>query len=99
MEAVDNIKLVHHTALAFTVEHDNEQIQAIRAKHDPAFGRWQPHINFCFPFVDTPAFEQTFNVLQERFNHFPAFDIVFRALDSFPHGTVFLNPETTGNQL
>ncbi len=49
-------KLVHHTALAFTVEKDNEQIQALRNKYDPAFQRWQPHINICFPFVDQPNF-------------------------------------------
>lgn len=99
MEAIQNIKLVTYTALAFTVEQDNEQIQAIRQKHDPAFTRWQPHINFCFPFVDTPVFEQTHHILQERFNNFPPFDIIFRQLDCFPHGTVFLNPETNGNQL
>ena len=49
-------KLVHHTALAFTVEKDNEQIQALRKLYDPAFQRWQPHINICFPFVDQPNF-------------------------------------------
>ena len=61
-----NYKLVNHTALAFTVQHDNEQIQAIRQKHDPAYERWMPHINFCFPFVDPQYFDLTFNILQQH---------------------------------
>ena len=85
-------KLVHHTALAFTVEHNNHQIQAIREKHDPAFHRWQPHINFKFPFVDTPEFPIVFEALQKRLIDTPAFDITFRNIDCFPHGTVFLVP-------
>lgn len=64
MEA--EIKLVNHTALAFTVEADNQQIQALRKLYDPAFERWQPHINFCFPFVDRPFFQATFDTLQAR---------------------------------
>jgi hypothetical protein len=92
-------KLVNHTALAFTVEADNEQIQALREKYDPAFKRWQPHINFCFPFADPEDFDYVYTTLQERFRNFPAFDVIFRTMDCFPHGTVFLVPETNGNQL
>lgn len=98
-EVPNNIKLVNHTALAFTVEVDNQQIQAIREKFDPAFQRWQPHINFCFPFVDTPQFQNTYGILQERLKNFAPFEITFKAMDCFPHGTVFLVPETKENQL
>lgn len=91
-EVPNNIKLVNHTALAFTVEIDNQQIQAIREKFDPAFQRWQPHINFCFPFVDIPQFQNTYLVLQERLKNFAPFEISFKAMDCFPHGTVFLVP-------
>ena len=92
-------KLVTYTALAFTVENNNEQIQALRKVHDPAFERWQPHINFCFPFVDRPLFPQTFNTLQEKLQKIAPFDIVFGKMDCFPHGTVFLNPDTKDNEL
>lgn len=97
MEA--EIKLVTYTALAFTVEANNEQIQALRKLYDPAYQRWQPHINFCFPFVDRPFFPNAFNILQDRLQTVPPFDITFKKMDCFPHGTVFLVPETEGNQL
>lgn len=97
MEA--EIKLVNHTALAFTVEADNQQIQALRKLYDPAFERWQPHINFCFPFVDRPFFQATFDTLQARLQNFPPFDVTFKTMECFPQGTVFLSPETEGNQL
>lgn len=93
------LKLVTFTALAFTVEQDNEQVQALRQQFDPAFVRWQPHINFSFPFVDTPYFDQVHQLLQNKLGHIAPFDIRFRQMDCFPHGTVFLNPETDGNQL
>lgn len=99
MEA-EHIKLVTYTALAFTAQKQNEQVQALRKAYDPAFQRWQPHINFCFPFVDRPHFNAVFDILQEKLKHIPPFEIVFRQMDFFAHnGTVFLTPETKDNRL
>lgn len=57
--------LVTFTALSIIAEKDNEQIQAIRKIHDPAFQRWKPHINICFPFVDPDRFDEVYALLQE----------------------------------
>lgn len=35
-------------------------IQLIRQKHDPAFDRWPPHINFLFPFIPENEFGTVF---------------------------------------
>jgi len=93
-------KLVTYTALAFTVEKDNEQVQALRKVHDPAFERWQPHINFCFPFVDRPFFDKVYDILQDKLKNIAPFDITFGKMDCFANnGTVFLHPGTKNNEL
>ena len=89
----DILKLVHHTALAFTVEKENQQVQALRQQYDPAFERWQPHINIKFPFVDVVDFPLVYDALQKELAYIVPFDITFSKMDCFVNnGTVFLVP-------
>lgn len=44
-------------------------------------------------------FAQVYDTLQPLLAKIPPFDITFKKMDHFGHGTVFLVPETQGNQL
>lgn len=36
----------------------HQKINEIRSKHDKAYPRWMPHINFMFPFVPLEQFPE-----------------------------------------
>ena len=76
------LKKATFTALAI-IPKDIQQIQEIRKVHDPAYERWPPHINICFPFVDPAEFDHVFNTLEKEFSTFPAFNIQFNTIDCF----------------
>lgn len=75
------------TALAFVLsENSHDKINEIRSKHDKAYPRWMPHINFIFPFVKSDKFDEvcdklknlktkSFNVVLDTINYFPQQDI------------------------
>lgn len=73
-------------------------LDGVRRDHDPAFGRWPPHVNLLFGFVPfDAASDDDARALVERATarHAP-FRVVLRRLDVLEHGrgaTVHLVPE------
>lgn len=62
------------------------KINEIRCKYDRAYPRWQPHINFLFPFVEIERFPEIENKLQSVLNEFGKFNLVFNQLGYFSQG-------------
>ncbi|WP_433615996.1 RNA repair domain-containing protein [Dactylosporangium sp. CA-139114] len=57
---------VHTSALVVRPpEHVWPQIQAVRSRHDPSYGRWMPHINLVYGFVPQADFEAAAAVVAE----------------------------------
>ncbi|MCO5169641.1 MAG: RNA repair domain-containing protein [Planctomycetes bacterium] len=69
-------------------------LDALRAAHDPALGRWPPHVNLLFGFVP-PDHEARALVARATARHAP-FRVALRRFDVLEHGrgaTVHLVPE------
>lgn len=74
------------TALAFVIKDSKsvDLINSIREKHDRAFKRWPPHVNFIFPFVPTSQFD-TIRTKLEKLN-LQSFDVSFDTIGYFSQG-------------
>ena len=92
-----------HTALIITPPTSLwPAIQDIRRFHDPAYERWMPHINMCFPFVSEKEFEIAFDLLQENLKDFEAFPIEMKSLSFFKHEkncVLWLKPDVFHDEL
>lgn len=64
----------------------HSKINEIRSKHDKAYGRWFPHINFLFPFVSVGEFDNIANRLS-RLQTFGAFDLDMNTVGYFMQGS------------
>jgi 2'-5' RNA ligase len=73
-------------------------IDAVRAKHDPAFSRWPPHANLLFPFLaDADAVDGALlaRLDAELARRLPTFRVTLARFDVFPSsGTLYLRLDT-----
>ncbi|MCB9707015.1 MAG: DUF504 domain-containing protein [Myxococcales bacterium] len=60
-------------------------IQAIRAELDPSYGRWMPHINLIYGFVDEAAFAGAAAAIAVRLRGFAPFEVRLGPLRRFDH--------------
>jgi 2'-5' RNA ligase/endonuclease/exonuclease/phosphatase family metal-dependent hydrolase len=88
------------TAVAIILPtHLQTEIDLIRSLNDKAYGRWQPHINILYPFVNLGLLPSARNTLGEaiRHNQLETFKIRIDDVGVFKHrknATVYLKPST-----
>jgi len=88
----------HVSSLAVVLpEAQWEELQQMRKRYDPSFGRWPPHINIFFPFVSPAKMTGVSKSISEGLEELSAFLITFdeSSPDFFTHSegfTVFLRP-------
>ena len=64
------------TALTLVISGQNaDKLNEIRSQHDRAYPRWQPHINFFFPFVPKEEFGDVQDKLRVALKGFGEFDL------------------------
>jgi len=73
-------------------------IQEIRKVHDKAYKRWMPHINLLYPFVSGEYFPEVVEQLRQGISSLSPFKLTFNKFNYFPHGTVWLLPETKNKE-
>ncbi len=82
----------HTQALVWNFEDGNgisdisyykERIQAIRARYDDKYERWQPHINLIYGFIPEEFFEQSTHLISEILKSIPPFDVIFEEIAFF----------------
>lgn len=74
-------------------------VQALRARHDPSFARWPPHVNVVWGFVEEPHLDEALLRLSAGLAAVPPFDVALDGLRVFRHrddGTVWLDPAAGG---
>jgi poly(A) polymerase len=74
-------------------------VQALRARHDPSFARWPPHVNVVWGFVEEPHLDEALLRLSASLAAVPPFDVALDGLRVFRHrddGTVWLDPAAAG---
>ena len=75
-------------------------IQAIREKHDRAFGRWMPHITLIYPFRPRSEFQAAAAGLVRACEQISPFEVTLGAFSFFQHRldsyTLWLAPEPKG---
>jgi 2'-5' RNA ligase/endonuclease/exonuclease/phosphatase family metal-dependent hydrolase len=85
------------TALAVLVpEHLQSGVNALRSIHDKAYGKWPPHINILYPFVDPLMLSAAVSVLRESLWRERPKRVRLSDVGTFTHrknATVFLEPE------
>jgi 2'-5' RNA ligase len=72
-------------------------IQEIRQKYDKAYGRWMPHINFIYPFVESKEFAIAEQILKEELSEVECFKVTLGEFGSFSQkgqNLVFLDPKS-----
>jgi len=62
------------------------QIDAIRQRCDPSFGRWMPHINILYGFLAEDCFAAATVVAEKVVRRFGAFTVHLDEFDVFEHG-------------
>lgn len=77
-----------------------EPIQAIREKHDRHIGRWMPHINVLYPFVEKEQIDGVQSRLRAACSRVEPFELELAGFQQFHHGkgryTMWLIPEPAG---
>jgi len=90
---------VHTSALVASVpEPAWEEIQKIRAVHDPSFRRWMPHVNLVYGFVPEECFPAAAQAVAEAVQDVGAIRVRLARFERFEHRgstTVWLDPETS----
>gem|GEM_PF-718595 len=72
-----------------------ESIQAIRQKHDKSYGRWMPHLNLVYGFVEAVLFPDAIKAIRAVLAQVKPFDVSLSRMRSFRHGksdTIWLEP-------
>ena len=72
-------------------------IQALRAKHDPSYPRWMPHVTLVYGFVDEEHFEEAARAVALALASTPPFEVQLDSFDVFEHdgsATVWLRPKS-----
>lgn len=96
-------KKVSHTSFVIVPPPDLwNQIQSFRKFYDPAYERWMPHINICWPFVEENDFDIAYELLQDEFKDFEPFELSFNTIGHFEHSKIWplwLKPETFNGEL
>lgn len=84
------------TALAWLPDEAvSSRVQRVRARHDPSYERWPPHVNVRFGFVPESSFDAVVPTLVEAAGRVEPFQARFDGLGSFEqaqHATLFLDP-------
>lgn len=88
----------HHTAVAAIPPQECwEPIQAIRRVHDRQIGRWMPHVNLLYPFVQAEQLCKSLPLLTEACAAVAPFAVTLAHFRSFRHpsgnATLWLAPE------
>jgi poly(A) polymerase len=72
-------------------------IDEIRKVHDRSFGRWPPHINLLYPFVDASTFPAAVELIRPILSRIPPFTLTLTEFGEFDHRsslTIWIRPET-----
>jgi 2'-5' RNA ligase/endonuclease/exonuclease/phosphatase family metal-dependent hydrolase len=72
-------------------------VDAIRKDYDRSFGRWPPHVNLLYPFVEASTFASAVALIEPILRQQEPFRVWFAEFGSFEHRgstTVWLRPET-----
>lgn len=66
------------------------RIDELRKLHDPAYGRWMPHLNLLYPAPLAPDYDRLRLALADQ----PRFSLRLDGWRRFPQGTVYWCPES-----
>jgi poly(A) polymerase Pap1/uncharacterized protein (UPF0248 family)/2'-5' RNA ligase/endonuclease/exonuclease/phosphatase family metal-dependent hydrolase len=93
------------SALALIIpEHLQPDINSLRRIHDKAYGKWPPHINIVYPFVDPLRLSAAVSILKDclRQNQLGNVAIDIDGVGVFRHrknATIFLKPSPESQEL
>lgn len=90
----------HDTALCLIPPQDLwPAINALRCFNDKAYGKWPPHINLVYPFVQPAVLDQTANILtQIDFSSYNDLTVSLSETGTFvhdKHNTIYLKPKSS----
>jgi hypothetical protein len=92
------------TAVALVVpSHRQTELNSLRKIHDKSFGKWDPHINILYPFVEPARLSSALAILRSAIQELKIKSIHVKsdAVGIFPHrrnATVFLKPDDYSNE-
>ncbi|KAI9168177.1 hypothetical protein H9P43_007549 [Blastocladiella emersonii ATCC 22665] len=76
------------------------RLQAVRSVHDPAYGRWPPHLNLLFPFVAPSALSASTDTLKSALAPLSPFTVSLTGVGQFATrrgGYVYAKPSSASD--